>query len=343
MSLPRRVWGRSRANALSMGTYLIRRVILMVPTLLGVTLLVFLLLAATPGGIGGKLKATADDPEAGGAVQAARHAYFNDRYGLSDPVLVQYGRWLAAALPIKFGQRDQFKPDGDIVRAPRTVEAHPLLRWAAEAAPAPREPASGEPTGAAAGAAPYSAAEMAAGAARAAARLNALRLDRAFAAYAEATGWKGAIGRDGRARAGALAGTSPNRDHPAWPAVAAAARAAADAHATAESSRETLLDAIASEPFPKSGVPVIPGILWLGWPDLGTSLSFRRPVIAVMRERLGVTLTLNLISTLVVYFVAMPLGVLAAVRRGGWLDRLSTLMLVSPVPRLIGFMSAIQK
>mgnify|MGYP000848941102 CR=1 FL=1 len=35
-----------------MGAYLLRRILFMIPTLLGITLLVFMLLALAPGGIG---------------------------------------------------------------------------------------------------------------------------------------------------------------------------------------------------------------------------------------------------------------------------------------------------
>jgi peptide/nickel transport system permease protein len=40
-----------------MVTYLVRRSLLMIPTLLGITLMVFMLLALAPGGIGASMQA----------------------------------------------------------------------------------------------------------------------------------------------------------------------------------------------------------------------------------------------------------------------------------------------
>lgn len=78
--------------------FLIRRALLTLPTLLGVTLLVFLMVALSPGGVAG----IADDASAPlpGAAQAQRDA-LAQRYGLNDPVLVQYGRWLTRLSPVR--------------------------------------------------------------------------------------------------------------------------------------------------------------------------------------------------------------------------------------------------
>ena len=79
-------------------TYVVRRLLLMVPTLLGVTLVVFLTMALSPGGVGGAAMSAAGDLEAGQA-QALRD-YYNKRYGLDQPIPVQYLRWLNAVSPI---------------------------------------------------------------------------------------------------------------------------------------------------------------------------------------------------------------------------------------------------
>ncbi len=69
---------------------------------------------------------------------------------------------------------------------------------------------------------------------------------------------------------------------------------------------------------------------WLGRVarlDLGTSFSpDRRPVWDKVRERLPVTLGLNALALGVILALAVPLGVLAAVRRGSALDRWSTVL-----------------
>ena len=77
-----------------MTNYIIRRLLLMVPTILGITFLVFMLVALSPGGIGAGLRVSGGGQmDATGA--ALQQAYLNDRYGLDDPPVVQYGRWLS--------------------------------------------------------------------------------------------------------------------------------------------------------------------------------------------------------------------------------------------------------
>ncbi len=84
-----------------MGSYIIRRLLLMIPTLFGITGIVFLMMAVSPGGIGG---AAVRKMTAGGAVEPekakAAREYYEKRYGLNDPAIVQYGRWLNRISPI---------------------------------------------------------------------------------------------------------------------------------------------------------------------------------------------------------------------------------------------------
>lgn len=59
--------------------------------------------------------------------------------------------------------------------------------------------------------------------------------------------------------------------------------------------------------------------------DLGTSFSpDKRPVWDKIVERLPITLLLNLISLVLILAVAIPLGVMSAVRRGSRFDRATT-------------------
>lgn len=78
-------------------TYVIRRLILMVPTLIGVTLVVFFVMALSPGGVGGQHLSE------GGEMQAkdrqAMRDYYNKRYGLDRPYIIQYLRWLNRVSP----------------------------------------------------------------------------------------------------------------------------------------------------------------------------------------------------------------------------------------------------
>ena len=105
--------------------YIVRRLFLMIPTLLGITFLVFMLLALAPGGIGAALRA------AGGNVDADSKAslqllYIEDRYGLDDHPVVQYGRWLARISPVKLGRRSMRNYAGDLEAPPRSVKELPI-------------------------------------------------------------------------------------------------------------------------------------------------------------------------------------------------------------------------
>src|SRR5690606_34788802 len=54
--------------------------------------------------------------------------------------------------------------------------------------------------------------------------------------------------------------------------------------------------------------------------DLGTSLWTERPVTQEIAERLPLTLELAVLSMLIGTFLALPLGICAALARGSWLD-----------------------
>lgn len=63
--------------------------------------------------------------------------------------------------------------------------------------------------------------------------------------------------------------------------------------------------------------------------DLGQSIYFNTPVTGIIAGRAGVTLTLGFISFVVALAIALPLGVAAALRPNGWIDRLSLVIAVS--------------
>lgn len=81
-------------------TYLLRRLLLMFPTLLGITLVVFVVMASSPGGITAQSLIDGQnlDPEAKKEIMA----YYNQRYGLDDPAWLQYLRWLNNVSPVGF-------------------------------------------------------------------------------------------------------------------------------------------------------------------------------------------------------------------------------------------------
>jgi peptide/nickel transport system permease protein len=65
--------------------------------------------------------------------------------------------------------------------------------------------------------------------------------------------------------------------------------------------------------------------------DFGLSFFHRRPVFDVITERLPATIELTLVALLVSVAVAVPLGVIAAVRRDSWLDRALTALSLAGV------------
>lgn len=66
-------------------------------------------------------------------------------------------------------------------------------------------------------------------------------------------------------------------------------------------------------------------LAWLGGilqGDFGRSINFDRPVAALIKDRLGVSIPLALGAAFVACAISLPLGILAALRRGTWLDPL---------------------
>jgi peptide/nickel transport system permease protein len=61
--------------------------------------------------------------------------------------------------------------------------------------------------------------------------------------------------------------------------------------------------------------------------DFGDSIKHHRPVIDLVKERLPITLVLNLISLVAVYIISIPMGIFTAVRQGKFFDRASSVVL----------------
>lgn len=116
-----------------MATYLLRRALLMIPTLIGATLLVFFIVAAAPGGItGAALSADANlRPEA----RRAKEEYLYARYGFDKPLMVQYLRWLNKVSPVGFRTWQMDDPEVAAATA-RETPLRDRLRAELEAAPA---------------------------------------------------------------------------------------------------------------------------------------------------------------------------------------------------------------
>ncbi len=77
-----------------MGRYVLRRLIQAIPTILGITVLSFLIMSAAPGG---PAAAMTFDPK----VPAKQREAMQEKLGFNDPLPVQYVRWLLGEKPIK--------------------------------------------------------------------------------------------------------------------------------------------------------------------------------------------------------------------------------------------------
>lgn len=94
-------------------TYLLRRLLLIIPTLIGMTAIIFTVMANAPGGI--EATVMPRDAELKPEERRAVQNYINKRYGLDKPMVLQYFRWLNKISPVGFA----LYPDDD----PRVIEA----------------------------------------------------------------------------------------------------------------------------------------------------------------------------------------------------------------------------
>jgi peptide/nickel transport system permease protein len=78
-------------------SYIVRRLLLAVPTLIGMTAVVFFIMGLSPGGTAAML---AKDAQLKPQEREAVRKYLEERYGLDKPLIVQYGRWLTKISPL---------------------------------------------------------------------------------------------------------------------------------------------------------------------------------------------------------------------------------------------------
>ena len=312
-------------------TYIVRRLLLMIPTVIGMTFLVFAIIAASPGGIGAAQNFSGGGEVESGSV-ALQRAYLEDRYGLDDPVPVQYLRWLGRVSPIKFGARDQITPSGERVRTPREIKALPLQDWFIDAPPVVPDQAAwlaerGVTDGAFEGSAtPDDKAgiyrRVSADYARERSQYvgASARVETALGEALRGAGRDDLVERDGRAildRIDRLSGDEARElIGEGWAGVQAAADEALAERAEAAIARDRLATVFAAVPFDRAGLPLIPGAVTLDAPDLGVSFSRSRPVLRLIADALPATLLLNILAIPIIYLVAVPTGMLAAVRQG---------------------------
>ena len=106
-----------------MSTYLLRRLLLFVPTLVGASILIFVLLRLVPGDIAEILVYQTGSESS--TVQRRQIQQIRRELGLDRPIATQYVDWVAGALQGDFGQSYvQRRPVADILRErfPRSME-----------------------------------------------------------------------------------------------------------------------------------------------------------------------------------------------------------------------------
>ena len=106
-----------------MSTYVLRRLLLFVPTLVGASILIFVLLRLVPGDIAEILVYQTGSESS--AVQRRQIQQIRRELGLDRPIAAQYGDWVAGAVRGDFGQSYvQRRPVADILRErfPRSMQ-----------------------------------------------------------------------------------------------------------------------------------------------------------------------------------------------------------------------------
>lgn len=305
-----------------MTTYLLRRLLLMIPTLIGITFLVFMIVASAPGGIGAAVLAQAGGAMTANSGVAQQRAYLEDRYGLSDPVIFQYFRWLGRISPVKLGSQAQQLPSGEVIRTPRPIPEPPLAAWYSQGLPTlPKvEAAAIKELSEDDRVRMYRRLERQyiEGRFNTMARITEFRSQ--LTVYARERGLQAGVNPDGTPIVEFFQKLQPDRSSTEWAALEAKGKAVLEAYTAGLAAQAELAGFFDQRPFEGYGVALLPGVLSIAWPDFGTAFSSGRPVMDLIPPAMATTLTLNLVAIPIIYMVAIPSGILAAVRRGSLFD-----------------------
>lgn len=292
-------------------TYIIRRLLLMIPTLIGVTMLVFFIMAKAPGGFESAL----NEGNQSMGVEARRlKQEITNRYALDKPVYAQYFRWLNQVSPVGFKMTGDFEwteadksntlselGSKDWIKSPREAETKRdlILTMAIYSGESPQEVIA------------------------------------MFDAAAADPLPKYEKDDDGNIK------TDDNGDYittgpaPAlFELIDAEPLGANDFWASIETTYQTnpdravgdLLREVGFSAINKSRIRYSAVKLWSS--DLGTDKN-NRNVGDLIVERLPITLIMNLITLPLIYIVSIIAGVLAARRRGGVFDVVSGVVMLA--------------
>lgn len=277
-------------------TYIIRRLLLMIPTLIGVTMLVFFIMANAPGGFQSALE---DGNQTSGDEARRLKQRITNRYALDKPTHVQYLRWLNQVSPIGFRMTADYKwgedeeelvhetlKTRDYIRGKqdRDGRAKLVLSIAAYSGQSPSEVID---TIDAAAAQPVPAKKLSAKQGQSAYEGPSVELFN-------------------------LIDAQPIGEDEFWEKLAETESEQGEERAVGDLLRELDLSATG-----KSRVQFDALKFWS--PDLGTDQNNRK-VGDLILERLPITLVLNLITIPLIYIISIIAGVLAARRRGGFFD-----------------------
>src|SRR5262249_48563221 len=107
-----------------MGRYLLRRLLIAIPSLNGISIVLFTVLALAPGDPFSELATSPDVPP---EVRAGLRV----KFGLDDPIPIRYLRWFAAMLHGEWGFSFVSRVDVDTLILPRLPTTIPPCRWPA--------------------------------------------------------------------------------------------------------------------------------------------------------------------------------------------------------------------
>lgn len=92
-----------------MGRYTARRLLQLIPVVIGTTFLIFAMVYALPGD---KVQRFSGEKKP----SPARVAYLTDRYNLDDPLVIQYGKYVAKVVQGDFGETRNQRPVVDLLK-----------------------------------------------------------------------------------------------------------------------------------------------------------------------------------------------------------------------------------
>lgn len=265
-------------------TYIIRRLLLMIPTLIGITLVVFLVMAMSPGGVGGSLLKGEMGAEMDAEKTRAMKAYYERRYGLNQPLHIQYLRWLNQVSPLGFRTAAQINyTEEEETKAKAILKDLGLANNRNE-------------------------------------RERSFSVVKVITAYEDGDLVKNASQIGGILLRPRDAMELFNRvdTQPADSLAAELKTLLKDEKKGITSAQEKVLKALSDACEGVNRVHFTKPVI--KWPDLGDSMAKGRPVSELYKEALPITLLLNLITTPIIYIIAIGTGVYAARHRGRFFD-----------------------